>query len=79
MQTVIWRKYRDIRVDNQQTKRKSKRKAIKQDQLYAKVWVEIESNSIDKGLWSRLYVENEGDENRTKAAYIESRVNQLKN
>ena len=39
---------------------------------------EYESENRDKGLWAELYAKNQGDENRTKAAYIRRRADALK-
>ena len=49
-----------------------------QDQLFALAWTELEEGTFDKGLWARLYQENEGDEKKTKVAYLSARVEQLK-
>ena len=49
-----------------------------QDQLFAIAWTELEEGTFDKGLWARLYQENEGDEKKTKVAYLSERVEQLK-
>ena len=46
-------------------------------QLYARVRSELESNNVDKGLWTQLWSKNKGNEEKTKAAYIKSRVSQL--
>lgn len=45
--------------------------------IYAKVAEEIESGNADKGLWTRLWVECEGDDNKTKVLYIKQRTNAL--
>jgi len=47
------------------------------DALYAQVWREIESKNVDEGLWARLWAENKGHEEKTKAAYLNERVKQL--
>jgi len=55
------------------------RKSGKSDEtLYAQVWCEIESKNVDEGLWARLWSENKGDEEKTKAAYLKERVKQLR-
>jgi uncharacterized membrane protein YhaH (DUF805 family) len=48
------------------------------DALYAAVAQELEKNDIAQGLWTRLLVENEGDEQKTKISYIKARVRTLK-
>lgn len=45
--------------------------------IYLFIANELESNTTDKALWTRLFAECDGDENRTKAAYIRQRANQL--
>ena len=47
------------------------------DALYAQVWREVESKNVDEGLWARLWAENRGHEEKTKAAYLNERVKQL--
>lgn len=47
------------------------------NQDWARALDEYEGGSIDKGLWAELYAQNEGDENRTKAAYIRRRADGL--
>lgn len=44
---------------------------------YASVANEIASGNIDQGLWTRLFVETDGDENRTRARYIKARIASL--
>lgn len=52
--------------------------ALKNDQPsnndYATVAAEIASGNIDEGLWTRCFVEADGDENRTLARYIKART-----
>ena len=47
------------------------------DDLYEKAWAELEAKDIQQGLWARLWAENDGDETKTKAAYLKERVKQL--
>ena len=49
------------------------------DDIYEKVWDELESDSIDRGLWSRLYAKYGGDTEKLNAAYITVRADQLIN
>lgn len=49
------------------------------DTIYAAIAKEIESGSVDSGLWTRLYGECDGDEAKTKAAYIRNRAARLSN
>lgn len=44
------------------------------NEAYAQALSEIENNRIDKGLWAKHFAETDGDENRTKARYLKSRV-----
>lgn len=50
---------------------------IDEDILYETVANEIETGNINKGLWTRLLVEMDGDEKKTKIAYIKYRLDQL--
>lgn len=45
--------------------------------IYATVAGELETDQTDKGLWTRLYVEHDGDEKKTKIAYIKQRAEKL--
>ena len=45
--------------------------------LYEKVAEDIEKGFKDKGVWTKAFVEAEGDENKTKAKYIALMVLQL--
>jgi len=38
---------------------------------------ELNSEKKDKGLWARLFAESDGDENKTKARYINERAAQI--
>ena len=54
------------------------RKSGKSDNaLYAQVWREVESKNVDEGLWARVWAENKGHEEKTKAAYLKERVRRL--
>lgn len=53
------------------------RMAVDEGAIYTAIANELESGSIDKGLWTRLFAECDGDESKTKAAYIRQRANQL--
>lgn len=44
------------------------------DSDYARIANEITSGNVDAGLWTRLFVETDGDENQTKARYIKARI-----
>jgi len=45
--------------------------------LYEKIAEDIEQGFRDKGVWTKAFVEAEGDENKTKAKYIALMVLQL--
>lgn len=47
---------------------------IADNEIYALVAAEMESGTVDKGLWTRLFAEHDGEESKTKAAYIRERV-----
>jgi len=44
------------------------------DQIYEQIADEIDSGNIQRGVWTRIYAECEGDESRTKVAYIRYRA-----
>lgn len=47
------------------------------ERIYRKVGEEISTGNTDLALWTRLYAECDGDENKTKARYIQNRVKQI--
>jgi hypothetical protein len=51
--------------------------AFDEDAVYEVVANEMESGKTDKGLWTRLFAELDGDEKRTKIAYIKQRAEKL--
>ena len=51
---------------------------VDEDAIYAAIGKELETGSTDKGLWTRLFAEYDGDENRTKVVYIKQRAEKLK-
>ena len=52
--------------------------AVNEDELYEIVANEIETGKTQKGLWTKLYAQCDGDETQIKVRYIEQRVAQLK-
>lgn len=44
------------------------------DDIYAKIADELSSGAVDTGLWTRLFVESDGDERQTKVRYIKARA-----
>lgn len=57
--------------------RKEEQSPVVED-FYERAWEELETKAYPKGLWARLFAENEGDENKTKIAFIKARVEQLR-
>lgn len=53
------------------------RTIAQEEQVYAQVAKEIESGMVDKGLWTRLLAQADGDEKRTKVLYIKQRAERL--
>lgn len=47
------------------------------DQIYEQIADEIERGNIQRGAWTRIYAECEGDESRTKVEYIRYRATTL--
>lgn len=56
--------------------RRVSQSSLPDDQTYAAVAQEMEAGKIDKGLWARAFAENDGDEPKTRAAYIRHRAQQ---
>jgi hypothetical protein len=52
--------------------------ATNENELYEQVWQEFEENKVDIGLWTKCFSTCEGDENKTKALYVNKRVLILK-
>ena len=48
------------------------------DEIYECIANELESGNYMRALWTRLYAENDGNDAKTKARYIEQRFSQLK-
>ena len=51
--------------------------AVDEDQIYAAIAHELETNTTDKGLWTRLFAQCDGDDNLTKVRYIKERAAKL--
>lgn len=47
------------------------------DRIYEEVAEELERERVDKGLWTRLYAEFDGDERKVKVGYIKARAEKL--
>ena len=48
------------------------------EKLWAQAFEEINSESKNSGLWAKCFSETNGDENKTKALYLQKRVGQLR-
>jgi len=48
-----------------------------ENEIYAQIAREIETGSEDKGLWTKLFAESDGDERKTKVLYIKHRSSKL--
>jgi arginyl-tRNA synthetase len=40
-------------------------------------WSEVEEERTQEGLWAKVFVENDGNEEKTKVSYIKARVENL--
>jgi uncharacterized RDD family membrane protein YckC len=49
-----------------------------ESRFYEQIWKEIEENKIDIGLWAKCFSDCEGNENKTKALYVNKKIVQLK-
>lgn len=47
------------------------------DKIYEEVAEELDREKVDKGLWTRLYAEFDGDEQKVKVGYIKARAEKL--
>lgn len=50
---------------------------VDEDGIYAEIAQELESGLINKGLWTRLFAECDGDEKQTRVLYIRQRAERL--
>lgn len=48
-----------------------------EESIYAAIAEELETGKTDRGLWTKLFAECDGDEKRTKVAYIKHRAERL--
>lgn len=48
-----------------------------EDRLYVQIAEELEANSLDKGLWTKVYAQAGGDDRQTRALYIKARFDRL--
>lgn len=47
------------------------------DKIYEEVAEELDREKVDKGLWTRLYAEFDGDEKKVRVGYIKARAEKL--
>lgn len=62
---------------NEIQKPTNKKIKVNEDKCWEDALNEYESDRKNKGLWTRLYVENNGEEDKTKIAYLKQRAEQL--
>lgn len=48
-----------------------------EDRLYEQIAQEIETNAVDKGIWTKVYAQAGGDDKLTRVAYIKVRFEKL--
>jgi hypothetical protein len=51
---------------------------VDENAVYAQIANELETGSGDRGLWTRLFADSDGDEKKTKVLYIKCRAEQLR-
>ena len=51
---------------------------INEDDFYEQAWLEVEQETQIKNLWARAFAQSGGNEEKTKAVYLQLRVNNLK-
>ena len=50
-----------------------------EENIYLKIYEELDTKTYDKGLWIKLFAEADGDENKTKVLYVRERYKALTN
>ncbi len=68
---------RDLVGRNESQKEVYKSVPKNEDEIFEYIANELETNSTNKSLWYKLFAECDGDETRTKVAYINARSSQL--
>ena len=48
-----------------------------EDRCYAQIAQELETNTVDKGVWTKAYAQAGGDDKQTRALYIKTRFDRL--
>jgi hypothetical protein len=48
-----------------------------EDRLYVQIAHEVETNTVDKGIWTKAYAQTDGDEKQTRVIYIKTRFERL--
>ncbi|MGE0469894.1 MAG: hypothetical protein AB7L09_11140 [Nitrospira sp.] len=49
-----------------------------EDRLYAQIAQELDTNTVDKALWTKAYAQAGGDEKQTRVLYIKARFARLR-
>jgi len=66
-----------IEVDLTDEEKKNTKAIEKREELYEEVWRELEQGNKDMGLWARLLAKHDGNEEKTTADYLRTRVERL--
>lgn len=66
------------KADREAQTQKKNLAAERERAIYTQIGDELESGSIDKGLWTKLFAEVGGDEARVRARYIDARARTLR-
>lgn len=48
-----------------------------EDRIYAQIAQELDTNAVDKGLWTKAYAQASGDDQQTRVLYIKARFSRL--
>lgn len=51
--------------------------SVHEDRLYEQIAQELETNTVDKGLWTKAYAQAGGDDQQTRVLYIKARFARL--
>ena len=74
--------YGVLGIDTTHTKTDQRVVALKpaialEDLLYAQIAQELDTNTVDKGLWTKIYAQAGGDDRQTRVCYIQARFTRL--
>ena len=63
---------------NKEDAPKTQKQMLSDDVFYERIGIELESNDVDKAVWTRAFAMAEGDDKKTRVSYINLRFKKLK-